>query len=131
MAEQEYYVGSVGPLVYKDTDAYPDTEPLRAFRGTQILLDNAPSSPNEVVRLTDIVAGAIAWPIGSIFISVVATNPSVLLGYGTWVAFGIGRVLVGINAADTDFDVVEETGGAKTHKHTVDPPSTTSGPGGM
>lgn len=55
-----------------------------------------------------------AWPIGSIFISVVSTNPATLLGFGTWSAFGAGRVLVGLDAGDANFDVVEETGGAKT-----------------
>ena len=62
----------------------------------------------------DEVLADAAWPVGSVFISVVATDPSTLLGFGTWAAFGAGRVLVGLNAADADFDVVEETGGAKT-----------------
>lgn len=48
------------------------------------------------------------------FISVVATNPATLLGYGTWAAFAAGRMLVGLDSGDTDFDTVEETGGAKT-----------------
>lgn len=59
-------------------------------------------------------AGGEAFPVGSVFISVVATDPATLLGYGTWSAIGAGRVLVGINAADADFDTVKETGGAKT-----------------
>ena len=59
--------------------------------------------------------GSEAFPVGSVFISVVSTNPGTLLGYGTWSAFGAGRVLVGIDAGQTEFDTVEETGGAKTH----------------
>lgn len=63
-----------------------------------------------------------AWPIGSVFISVVSTNPNTLLGFGTWSAFGSGRVLVGRDSGDTDFDVAEEIGGSKTvsiaHTHT-------------
>lgn len=55
-----------------------------------------------------------AWPIGSVFISVVSTNPNTLLGGGTWTAFGAGRVLVSLDAAQTEFDTVQETGGSKT-----------------
>jgi len=56
------------------------------------------------------------YPVGSIYINAaVATNPGTLLGFGTWAAFGAGRVIVGLNAGDSDFDTVQETGGAKTH----------------
>lgn len=55
-----------------------------------------------------------AWPVGSVFISVVSTNPATLLGFGTWSAIATGRTLVGIDTGDVDFDTVEETGGAKT-----------------
>ena len=34
---------------------------------------------------------------------------------GTWVALGAGRVLVGIDAGQAEFDTVKETGGSKTH----------------
>ena len=58
-----------------------------------------------------------AFPIGSVFISVVATDPAALLGYGTWTAFGGGRVLLGNDGATYPTD--EATGGAisTTHSH--------------
>lgn len=60
-----------------------------------------------------------AFPVGSVFIAVVSTDPATLLGYGTWSAFAAGRMLVGVSAADSDFDTVEATGGAKTSSAVV------------
>lgn len=59
-----------------------------------------------------------AYPVGAVYISVVATSPATLFG-GTWAAFGAGRVLVGFDAGQTEFDTVEETGGSKTHTLTT------------
>jgi len=60
------------------------------------------------------------YPVGSIYMNASSgTNPGTLIGFGTWVAFGAGRVPVGIDSGDTDFDTAEETGGAKTHTLTV------------
>jgi len=60
------------------------------------------------------------YPVGSIYINAaVATNPGTLLGFGTWAAFGEGRVIVGLNSSDSDFDTAQETGGAKTHTLTT------------
>ncbi len=56
-----------------------------------------------------------AWPIGSIYFSTVATNPVDLLGFGTWTAFGVGRMLVGLDSGQTEFDALGETGGEKVH----------------
>lgn len=53
------------------------------------------------------------YPVGSIYMSVKSTNPSTYFG-GTWVAWGSGRVPVGINTSDTNFSTVEKTGGAST-----------------
>jgi len=60
------------------------------------------------------------YPVGSIYINATnSTNPATLLGFGTWVAFGAGKVIVGLDSSDTDFDTAEETGGAKTHTLTT------------
>lgn len=66
------------------------------------------------------IAGGEAFPIGSVFISVVATNPNTLLGYGTWEAFAPGRMLVGFDNTNPNFDVAEETGGSATVTITAD-----------
>ena len=65
------------------------------------------------------------YPVGSIYINATnSTNPGTLLGFGTWSAFGAGRVPVGFNASDPLFDTAEETGGSKdavvvSHTHTA------------
>ena len=84
---------------------------------------------------------ANAYPVGSIYMNCSnATNPATLLGFGTWSAFGEGRVLIGIDSSDSDFDSAEETGGSKTHtlteaqlpshRHTVGSNDSTAGFGG-
>ncbi len=63
---------------------------------------------------------SLVYPVGSIYTNAVdATNPTTLLGFGTWSAFGQGRVMVGLNTSDTDFDTAGEEGGAKTHTLTI------------
>lgn len=69
--------------------------------------------------------GKLLYPVGSIYInSSVATNPATLLGFGTWTAFGAGRVPVGYDSGNTLFDTAEETGGSAdaitvSHTHTA------------
>jgi len=87
---------------------------------------------------------ALAYPVGSIYINAsVSTNPATLFGFGTWTAFGAGRVLVGLNASDSSFDTLEETGGSKDaivvshthtdsgHTHSIPIGATTSGGYGL
>jgi hypothetical protein len=57
---------------------------------------------------------ALVYPVGCIYTSIDSTSPATVFGFGTWAAFGAGRVLVGLDSGDANFDVVEETGGAKT-----------------
>jgi hypothetical protein len=72
-----------------------------------------------VAALDAAAINAIVYPVGSIFTTVSSTAPATLLGMGTWAAFGAGKVPVGIDASDTDFDTAEETGGSKTHTLTT------------
>ena len=58
------------------------------------------------------------FPVGSIYMSVNNINPKKYFG-GTWVAWGSGRIPIGVKTSDTDFATVEKTGGSKTHKLTV------------
>ena len=90
---------------------------------------------------TAAVINALVYPVGSIYFNAaVATNPATLLGFGTWAAYGAGRVPVG-KAASGTFDTLNETMGAETHtlstseipSHTHDvtwPRSNNSGGGG-
>ena len=61
----------------------------------------------------------IQYPVGSIYMSTSSTNPSTIMG-GTWIAWGSGRVPVGVDTTDTDFSTVEAVGGEKTHTLTVE-----------
>ena len=64
---------------------------------------------------TAAVINALVYPVGSIYFNAaVATNPNTLLGFGTWQAYGGGRVPVGVHSSGT-FDGLNETGGAETH----------------
>ena len=57
------------------------------------------------------VAREALYPVGSIYTNAtVATNPSTLLGFGTWTAFGASRVMVGFDASNAAYDTLGETG---------------------
>jgi hypothetical protein len=89
----------------------------------------APTAPygtsNTELATTAFVQAALQalYPVGSIYTNAgVTTNPAVLFGFGTWIAFGAGRVPVGLNPSDPLFDSLEETGGSKdatvvSHSH--------------
>lgn len=82
------------------------------FNGTQDAFATE-HNDNGTHKATNLIN--LLYPVGTIYTSVVATNPGTLFGVGTWVAFGAGKTLVGLDAGQTEFDTVEETGGAKTH----------------
>ena len=69
--------------------------------------------------ITAAIVNALVYPVGSIYFQVaVATNPATLLGMGTWVAYGAGRVLVG-KAASGTFDTLNEELGSETDSHAL------------
>lgn len=78
-------------------------------------------------------AMAALHPVGSIYINATnSTNPGTLLGFGTWTAFGAGRVPVGFDSGNALFDTAEETGGSAdaitvSHTHTATTTITDSG----
>jgi hypothetical protein len=97
------------------------------FTGTPSAPTASTGTSSTQIASTAFVQSALigAYPVGSIYMNAaVATNPSTLLGFGTWVAFGAGKVPVGIDTGDTDFDTIGETGGSKdaiipSHTHTA------------
>lgn len=105
------------------------------FTGTPLAPTATYGTSNTQIATTAFVQAALQalYPVGSVYINASSTtNPSSLLGFGTWVAFGEGRVLVGQNTSDTSFDTLEETGGSKdaiavSHTHTFS--TTTSSEG--
>jgi hypothetical protein len=105
------------------------------FTGTPAGPTATAGSNTTQLATTAFVTAALssAYPVGSIYINASSSsNPATLLGFGTWEAFGAGRVLVGLNASDSLFDTLEETGGSKdavvvSHSHTAS--SSVSDPG--
>jgi hypothetical protein len=84
-----------------------------------------------VQDVADAVKAAL-FPVGAIYSAIVSTNPGTLLGFGTWTAFGAGRVMVGFDSGNALFDTAEETGGSAdatlpTHTHTATSTVTDSG----
>ena len=106
---------------------YPQT------KAGAVLLNNGSDLETELsqyVTAEDIASTAAAdyseilsriYPVGSIYMSATlstAAQVNATLG-GTWVAWGAGRVPVGVDPNDTSFDTAEEKGGEKTHTLTV------------
>jgi hypothetical protein len=98
--------------------------------GTTAVTQSAANNTTAVATTAFVQAAATAvlqllHPVGSVYINATdSTNPGTLLGFGTWSAFGAGRVPVGFDAADPLFDTAEETGGSKnaivvSHTHTA------------
>jgi hypothetical protein len=80
--------------------------------GTPIAPTAAPGTNTTQIATTAFVTAglAAAYPVGSIYMSTVSTNPATLFGFGTWVTYGSGRVLISQDVTYT----AGSTGGSAT-----------------
>lgn len=92
------------------------------FTGTNVAPTPSYGDSTTKLATTAFVQAALAamYPVGSIYSSTVSTNPATLFGFGTWVAYAAGRVLVGDGGGFT----AGSTGGSAdatlvAHTHTL------------
>lgn len=109
-AEVKTLIGVVEPAINASTAEGGAVTPVLA---TGITAEEVRALIGAAAAATTATLSSV-YPVGSIYTSVVATNPSTFFG-GQWNPFGQGKVMIGVDSTDTDFDTVENTGGAKTH----------------
>lgn len=63
---------------------------------------------------------SVLYPVGSIYMSVNPTNPSELFPRTAWAEWGKGRVPVGVDTSQAEFNKVGKTSGSKTVTLTAD-----------
>lgn len=83
---------------------------------------NGGTGVTTAAAITSLV-GNLLFPIGSLYTATVSTNPGTLLGFGTWTAFGAGRVMIGAGTGGGGTYTAGATGGSKdavtvSHTHT-------------
>ena len=94
------------------------------FTGTPSAPTAASGTSSTQLATTAFVQAALAavYPVGSIYTNAtVSTNPATLLGFGTWAAFGAGRVAIGDDGSSF---LAGATGGSAdaivvSHTHTA------------
>lgn len=95
--------------------------PYLSERRHGILIADPAGNPTVAATLPPAVVVTVmasVFEVGDIFITTNTANPGARFG-GTWALYGTGRVLVGFDAGQSEFDTIGETGGAKTHVLTV------------
>ena len=108
-------VNSKAELAGSAAQAFTATTATSGTNTTQVATTEFVTTAIAAATPTAAEVNGHAYPVGSIYTSISPTNPATLLGVGTWVAFASGRTLVGLDSGQTEFDIVEETGGSKTH----------------
>lgn len=81
------------------------------FKNVRYLYKSIENMENTKLSTADLLNKI--YPVGSIYMSVKNTSPATFIG-GTWVAWGTGRVPVGVNTSDANFKTVEKAGGSAT-----------------
>jgi microcystin-dependent protein len=109
-AEVKTLIGVVEPAINASTAEGGAVTPVLA---TGITAEEVRALIGAAAAATTATLSSV-YPVGSIYTSVVATNPTTFFG-GQWNPFGQGKVMIGVDSTDTDFDTVGNTGGAKTH----------------
>ena len=77
----------------------------RQGTGNVIQLSTKLSSPRDV-RTSVVEPRSVSWPVGSIFIGNVSTNPGTLIGIGTWTAVQDG---IWASIGDVDMYIWQRT----------------------
>ena len=102
-------VANKGFLYIKDVSAKAELH-WEDEDANEIALTSAGALNISALLLTHL---ATIYPIGCIYTTTVITNPATVFGFGTWEAFGAGRVLVGVGTSDAAY-AAAATGGAST-----------------
>jgi hypothetical protein len=153
---------------FASKDSLPSGDPLKIVKGTEIntefdniatavatkadlaspALTGTPTAPTAAAGTSTTQVATTAflatmYPVGSIYSSTVSTNPNSLFGFGTWVAFAAGRVMVGngggfsagATGGSADAIVVSHThtgttNGGGSHYHEVNGQDNNAAPNG-
>jgi len=111
-------VNSKADLNGSASESFSATTAAASTNTTQVATTAFVQTATSAINIADAV-----YPVGAIFTTVTAYANSAAvvtaIGGTAWTTFGAGKVLVGVDTSDTDFDTVEETGGAKTDSHTL------------
>lgn len=111
----DYYINTTsGDFYLKNTSSW-------SKKFNMIALDQITEIKNAFNSVTALTKQLflLMHPVGCIYMSTSAISPQTTFG-GTWIRWGNGRVPVGVDTTDNDFNTVEKTGGEKEHKLTIE-----------